>query len=184
MVSETTVGLNETLDQLMDALVVQSQTTLKSERVHLPTILKKITTVLKADIVDSKAIIQPDWGFHDITTAVVYLESMIQNLVSNAIRYRSPDRVPEVTIRTRVWEGRAILEVQDNGLGIDLKKHGRKLFGLHKTFHCNPQAKGFGLFMVKNQIEALGGSAEVESEEGVGSVFRILFSNDTQVKLQ
>ena len=67
------------------------------------------------------------------------------------------------------------LRVQDNGLGIDLAKHGSKLFGLHKTFHEHKDAKGVGLFLVKTQVEALGGSITAESELDQGTMFIIRF---------
>ncbi|MBU6342294.1 MAG: ATP-binding protein, partial [Bacteroidetes bacterium] len=66
------------------------------------------------------------------------------------------------------------LEVRDNGLGIDLEKHGDKLFGMYKTFHRNAEARGFGLFLTKTQIEAMGGSISVESVPDQGSCFRVL----------
>lgn len=67
------------------------------------------------------------------------------------------------------------MEVSDNGLGIDLVKYGDKLFGMHKTFHDNPNAKGIGLFITKNQIEALGGKISVKSETNKGSTFTVVF---------
>jgi signal transduction histidine kinase len=70
------------------------------------------------------------------------------------------------------------LTVQDNGLGIDLVKNRAKLFGMYKTFHDNEDARGVGLFLTKNQIEAMLGSIEVESEVGVGSTFKIYFNEN------
>jgi signal transduction histidine kinase len=67
------------------------------------------------------------------------------------------------------------MTVRDNGLGIDLKKHGHNIFGLHKTFHPNPEAKGIGLFLTKTQVENMGGTIVVESEVGRGTVFTITF---------
>ena len=68
-----------------------------------------------------------------------------------------------------------VLSIQDNGLGIDLERHGHKLFGMYKTFHKNKDARGIGLFITKNQIEAMGGKIEVESQVGVGTTFNIYF---------
>jgi signal transduction histidine kinase len=66
-----------------------------------------------------------------------------------------------------------ILHIKDNGLGIDMKKYGEKLFGMYKTFHGNKDARGIGLFICKNQIETMGGKIEVDSELGVGTTFKI-----------
>jgi diguanylate cyclase len=68
-----------------------------------------------------------------------------------------------------------VLEVIDNGLGIDLSKHGDKLFSMYRTFHGNPDARGLGLFITKSQIDALGGKIEVDSQLGTGSTFRVYF---------
>ncbi|WP_264527412.1 ATP-binding protein [Flavobacterium sp. N2550] len=70
---------------------------------------------------------------------------------------------------------KTVLEISDNGIGIDLKKYGDKLFGMYKTFHENPDSKGIGLFITKNQIDAMGGYVTVESEPNVGTTFKIYF---------
>ena len=77
---------------------------------------------------------------------------------------------------TTSLEGESVtLRVRDNGMGIDLAKYGDKLFGLHKTFHEHKDARGVGLFLVKTQIEALGGSIWAESEVNKGTTFIIRF---------
>jgi signal transduction histidine kinase len=103
------------------------------------------------------------------------MESIPQNLISNAIKYRSQKRIPEIFISTDLIKTGIELRVQDNGLGIDLQKFGNKLFGLHKTFHENSEARGVGLFLTKTQIEALGGSITAESEVDKGTTFIIQF---------
>jgi len=75
-------------------------------------------------------------------------------------------------------DGKCVLEIKDNGLGIDLEKHGRKLFGMYKTFHKNKNSRGIGLFITKNQIESMGGNIEVESKTNIGTTFKIFFSNE------
>ena len=69
----------------------------------------------------------------------------------------------------------AFLRFVDNGLGINLERYGSKLFGMYKTFHSHPEARGIGLFISKNQIEAMGGKIEVESEVNVGTTFTTYF---------
>ncbi len=102
-----------------------------------------------------------------------YLESILLNLFTNAIKYKHPDRRPEISIRGSVDGDRIILEIIDNGLGIDLKLHGKKLFGMYKTFHKHSDSRGIGLFIIKNQVEALGGTITVESEVNVGTTFTL-----------
>ena len=70
------------------------------------------------------------------------------------------------------------INIQDNGLGIDLQRHGHKLFGMYNTFHRHKDSRGIGLFITKNQIEAIGARIEVESEVNQGTLFKILFKNE------
>jgi len=102
-----------------------------------------------------------------------YLESILFNFLSNALKYSSPERRPEIHLDAFWEQDRPVLVCKDNGLGIDLEKNGPKLFGMYKTFHGNKDAKGIGLFMTRNQVEAMHGKIEVESELGKGSSFKI-----------
>lgn len=77
-----------------------------------------------------------------------------------------------------VINGQKILSVMDNGLGIDLSKHKNSLFGMYKTFHKHQNSRGIGLFITKNQIEAMGGSIEVFSEVDKGTTFKIYFNEE------
>jgi len=112
-----------------------------------------------------------------LTVLVVpaYLESILLNLLTNAIKYRSPDRPCVIKIITDLSEKFISLAIIDNGLGIDLEKNGNRLFGMFKTFHEHKDARGIGLFISKNQIEAMDGKIEVTSEVDKGSTFKIYF---------
>lgn len=68
------------------------------------------------------------------------------------------------------------MEVKDNGLGIDLKKHGENIFGIYQTFHSNNDSKGVGLYITKAQVVAMGGNIEVESTPDLGTIFTINFN--------
>lgn len=101
------------------------------------------------------------------------ISSIFYNLISNAIKYRSPDRDPVIRI-TSFRKGEFIgLRVQDNGIGLDTSRFRDKLFGLYKRFHTHTEGKGIGLFLVKLQAEALGGRVEVDGVPGSGTEFRI-----------
>lgn len=102
-----------------------------------------------------------------------YLESIILNLISNALKYRHPVRDTKINIDTVYTDTHLQFHIKDNGIGIDLQKHGKDLFGMHKTFNGNPDARGVGLFITKFQIEALGGHIQVDSEIGHGSCFKV-----------
>ncbi|RKR15327.1 PAS domain S-box-containing protein [Maribacter vaceletii] len=104
-----------------------------------------------------------------------YLESIVLNLITNAVKYRMPDRRLKIYINAKIEWDNVIFSIEDNGLGINLNKHGDKLFGLYKVFHAHKDAKGIGLFLVKNQLEAMGGKIKVESKEHIGTKFTTYF---------
>ncbi len=104
-----------------------------------------------------------------------YLESILLNLITNAIRYKQPGRKPVIFIQTYFANEHPHMEVSDNGMGIDLDQYGDKMFGMYKTFHRNPDAKGIGLFITKNQVETMGGSISVTSTVKIGTTFKIKF---------
>ena len=101
--------------------------------------------------------------------------SIIQNLVNNAAKYRSPERCLKVLIRAEIIDKMVCLSIQDNGLGIDLALQKDKLFGMFNRFHDHVEGTGMGLYMVKRMIEREGGKVEVSSEVGVGTTFSVYF---------
>jgi len=104
-----------------------------------------------------------------------FLDSVLLNLIDNAFKYRSDERKIVLSITAQSEGDFIVLTIKDNGKGIDLKQHGSKVFGLYKTFHGNPDARGMGLYIVKSQIEDMGGRIELESEVNVGTTFNVYF---------
>ena len=107
-----------------------------------------------------------------------YLYSIFLNLVSNSIKYKRPGIKPIIEITSAKIKNKIQLTFKDNGLGIDLKNKEDEIFGLYKRFHDHVDGKGLGLFMVKTQVESLGGKIMVASEVNKGSEFRIEFETD------
>ncbi|RAK62953.1 ATP-binding response regulator [Hymenobacter edaphi] len=102
------------------------------------------------------------------------LRTILLNLLTNAVKYRHPERAPRVALRTKVCANQPVLEVQDNGLGMNLERHGPELFQLFRRFHPHAgEGTGVGLFLVNRLVQAHGGRIEVESEEGQGTTFRV-----------
>ncbi|RTQ47532.1 PAS domain-containing protein [Hymenobacter gummosus] len=100
------------------------------------------------------------------------LRSLVYNLISNALKYRAPDRVPLVQVRCHTdAAGAAVLEVQDNGLGLTEAQR-QRVFGMFQRLHRHVEGAGIGLFLVKQVVEKVGGRIEVESQPGAGSTFR------------
>jgi PAS domain S-box-containing protein len=108
-----------------------------------------------------------------ITVIPAYLSSIILNMLTNAIKYRSDDREAFLKITSSHLTDTIELRFEDNGLGIDMDRHRDKIFGMYKTFHTKEDAKGLGLFMVKTQVEAMGGTIAVHSEVHKGTTFTI-----------
>lgn len=169
-------NLGETMNELMETLKVKKETTIERVELRFKEIFDKVVQSMEGELIQTEAHITFD--FNEAPTIIYsrsYLESIFQNLLNNAIKYRSPERKPQIKVTTSLQGKSIILRVGDNGQGIDLNKFGDKLFGLHKTFHEHKDARGVGLFLVKTQIEVLGGSIEAESEIDKGTTFIIRF---------
>ncbi len=102
-----------------------------------------------------------------------YFVSIFSNLVSNSIKYRQADKEPVIKIKSEIADNKLILTFSDNGIGFDMNKKGDEIFGLYKRFHFHVEGKGLGLFMVKSQVEMLGGKISVTSDINKGAEFRI-----------
>jgi PAS domain S-box-containing protein len=166
------------LNDLNEVLKVKQNKNIEKQDLQFETVLKQVFSMLNAKISKSNASITFD--FDNCPTILypnIYLESILLNLLDNALKYCHPDRIPTVIFRTYANDlNQVVLEVTDNGLGLNLQKYGHHIFKLRKTFHRHPESRGIGLFMIKNQIEAMGGEINMESKESEGSTFFINFS--------
>lgn len=104
--------------------------------------------------------------------------SIMYNLISNAVKYRSPERKPLVKIIADDAENFIVIRVQDNGLGIS-DSHKDKVFSMFKRAHDHVEGTGVGLYIVKRVIENYGGRIELETTEGKGSEFKVYFRKIT-----
>lgn len=174
MLKTSTNKLAETIENLNDIITIQNNTEMQKSELHLKDEVDKTVNAINSILSSNHTILHNLVPENMVVRFVPsYLESILLNLLTNAIKYKSPDRPPEIELSVERKGTFIILSVRDNGLGIDLKKNKDKLFGMYKTFHSNRDARGFGLYITKNQIEAMGGRIEVESELGKGSIFKI-----------
>ena len=165
------------LDDLIDLLKNKHESFTIEEKLNFMHIFNVVEKNLTADIKKTNAKLHYDFSeVPVITYPKSYLESIMQNLLSNALKYRHPDRVPDITIKTMQKDTKLYLEIKDNGLGIDLKKYGKNIFGIYKTFHDVRDSKGVGLYITKAQVVAMGGNIQVESTPNVGSTFTVCFN--------
>ena len=176
MLSDASESLSETVSHLNDVVQITTSSKDQLKKVNLlkaiKSVEKNISALLQEKNVKYNFEIPEDLN---ITAVPAYLESILLNLLTNSIKYSSPNRRPEINITTIIKNENIILNFSDNGQGIDLIRHGEKLFGMYKTFHEHEDAKGIGLFITKNQIEAMNGSIKVISEVDKGTTFILTF---------
>lgn len=160
-----------TLAQLTDIVRLQAAHTQPAETVDLATLIEDVRLDLPPLLAAAKPDIRVDvTGCPSVSFAPRNLRSIVYNLLSNAIKYRDPARPPVVQLRCRSAEGATVLEVQDNGLGLDEAQQAR-LFGLFQRLHSHVEGSGVGLYMIRKIVENAGGTIRVESQRGVGTSF-------------
>jgi two-component system, chemotaxis family, sensor kinase Cph1 len=175
---ESATNLMRTIDDLYEVVKIKKDINIKRETLRFEAVLIDVLMGLSADIEKNQAVINYDFKASPrIKYPKAYLESIFLNLVSNALKYRLRERKPVITFQTTEREGHIIFTCTDNGLGLDMKKYGDKVFKLHQTFHENKDARGMGLFLIRSQIEMLGGHISMESTVNTGSVFTITFKD-------
>lgn len=170
--------LDETLNNLNEVLSIQKNVNITVEKINLGFFIDKSLSILNEQIQQNNIQIISNFNHQlSVNFNAAYLESIIYNLISNAIKYSKKDNKQQsfIQISTKIINNKICLSIIDNGIGIDLIKNKDKLFGMYKTFHDNEDARGIGLFITKNQIEAMGGTIDVFSELGLGTTFKITF---------
>ena len=174
-------NLSTTVTDLTNVVRIRQDTEIHKEELFFQDIVSRHIINLEMQIKETAANITCDFdACEKINYPKVYLESIFLNLLTNAIKYRSPKRAPQIIFKSNIdKDGMISLTCEDNGMGINLERYGAKLFGLNKTFHEHPDAKGSGLFITKNQIETMGGTIYAESEVDTGTKFIIYFNIPT-----
>jgi PAS domain S-box-containing protein len=163
------------ITDLNEILATKKDLSSTMELVEFEPIINSVLLGLADEIQAVKPIITIDLQCKGTNAIRSYITSIFSNLISNALKYRSKDRTCELHIRSMPLGNECVLEFSDNGLGIDLQKHGDKIFGLYKRFHPNINGSGIGLHLVKSQLDAMNGSIEVRSEVNAGTTFTIHF---------
>lgn len=176
----TSQALSDTIEHLKELVDIHSTIIHKKEKLNLHVYLNRTLEILRNEIKDHNVTIINDIPKGaTINFNPAYLDSIFLNITTNAIKYSHPDRKPVIFYSVTNENGKQVLLIRDNGLGINLEKYGEKLFGMYKTFHKNQNARGIGLFITKNQIESMGGTIEVESKVNFGSTFKINFHEES-----
>lgn len=175
MLRDSSDSLEETIRDLNDILSIKFNKKLAYEPVPLRKKAEQILETLTPNPSEHGVRIINDLpDDFIIRTVPSYLETILRNLISNSVKYRCTDCDSWVRLTAEKRGNQVAISIEDNGLGIHLERHLPKLFDMYKKFHDSSESKGFGLFITKMQVEVMGGSIEVESTEGVGSMFTVL----------
>lgn len=169
--------LNKTITDLSQIVYVQNNLDVVTERLNINEYLNRVKCLIDGYTVEDRLRFinnVPDDAFVNHNPA--YLESILLNFCTNAIKYADPERFPIIEFSFSIENSKRVLTIKDNGLGIDLERYGNSLFGLNQTFHQQENANGIGLYITKYQIEAMKGMVTVESKVGEGTTFKIHFN--------
>ncbi|MEN3325139.1 PAS domain-containing sensor histidine kinase [Mariniflexile soesokkakense] len=168
-------SLKNTITNLNEIVSKSFNKKIERENLSIHHYIENTIKLLDLEITNKKAIINNNVNSNIYIYANrSYLESIIQNLASNSLKYSHPDRTAVINIDSHLSEDHILtITVADNGIGIDLEKHGNDIFGLYRTFHGNSNAEGVGLYLTKSQVETLGGKIKVDSKVNVGTTFTI-----------
>ncbi len=167
--------LKDTIVDLSDLRKIEKEYT--EERpgsIYINELLNEIKLSIKETLVKSKTKITTNFSVNEVYYSKKNLRSILLNLITNAIKYKSPERDPEIKISTKKEDSFIILSVEDNGKGIS-KEDQEKIFNMYKRVDIESEIEGtgIGLFLIKKIVTNTGGKIEVESEKGKGSVFKV-----------
>lgn len=175
-IKSVSIELNETIHNLMELVKIQNIEEVSLEDLNLHHALLKVLTVISEEIT-KKEVAVVNLIPNDLTVNCnpAFLESIMLNLTTNAIKYSDENRNIHIEYSVDDEPEFIVLNVKDNGLGIDLERYKDDVFGLYKTFHRKENSNGIGLYITKNQIESMSGKIEVESKVNEGSTFKVYF---------
>ncbi|SFQ31612.1 PAS domain-containing sensor histidine kinase [Hymenobacter arizonensis] len=168
---ESVERFKRTIDHLTEVSKLQKEHSPATAAVNLHNVVEDVRQDLRPLLLQSGARLVVDVkDLPPILFSEKNLRSIVYNLLSNALKYRHPDRTLHVDVRAHVRAGYTVLEVHDNGLGI-AAGHLPRLFTMFQRFHDHVEGTGIGLYMVKRMVENAGGRIEVHSQLGAGTTF-------------
>jgi PAS domain S-box-containing protein len=173
---KSTSLLNETIEDLIKTIVIRD-TEVDCEWLAVEDLVNDCKQLLEHQF-KNKVSIELNLQQKEIWFHKAYAENIFLNLINNAIKYRNPENeICQISISCENTPKGTLLQISDNGIGINLNLNHEKVFGLYQRFHSNTEGKGIGLYLVKNQMKSLGGEISVESEVNKGTTFKLIFKN-------
>lgn len=171
LIHEGASSLMESLGTLMRITEIKLNKEIPRDHCDINAMINDICNQLQGVIFEKKALILRDLDVPSIHYPRMYLENILYNLLSNALKYSRPGVRPEILVLTQTHEGRTRLIIKDNGLGIDMERYGHRVFKLNEIFHSGFESKGVGLYLTKTQVDSYGGSIELKSKPNEGCEF-------------
>lgn len=170
--------LLDVFNELVESLQIRQNTEIRNEEIDIKDCLKRNLIGFETQIKEYKVTIEFDLDkAPKIFFPQKYIDDILNNLLSNALKYRSPERSLYIKIKTEKVKNGILMSISDNGLGIDLDMHKNHIFKIRKTFHKHNNARGFGLFLIKTQIETMDGKIWVKSKVNEGTTFYVEFKS-------
>ena len=183
-INVSTTSLNETIQNLNSIISIQSNTNLPVTAVNIFSEISRIAESISILVTNEGTTINYLFDKQEqLKTNLSYFESIILNLITNSLKYKTPGLDLIIDIDVYAEGGYKVMTFKDNGIGIDLAKHGSRIFGMFNTFNGNRDAKGMGLFIIKTQVEAMRGKIELTSELGKGTTFIIYFNENAETSI-
>lgn len=174
------IGLGKSIEQSQNIIgdlveITRSANIIEEVKtINLLEVTESILFTLSQSIREKNVTINLDFNAQEeIRFGKIAIRSILQNLISNAVKYTSDTRSPKIEVRALRQDGYVIIEVEDNGIGIDLERQKEKVFGAFQRFHTHQEGSGIGLFMTKRLVEDRGGKIEIQSEVDKGSRLRV-----------
>ena len=169
--------INTTLNDLIHVVAYRKTLQEDVREVVLDEVFRDIENDIKAQIREVRAIITTDFkNAPKITYIPGHLRSILQNLITNALKYHSEDRKPVISIQSEWVNDYLYLKVKDNGIGID-ETQKEKVFGLFQRLTNQASGKGMGLYITKSLVESMGGHIDFTSNPNMGTEFMVSLKN-------
>jgi PAS domain S-box-containing protein len=178
--SKSTHQLNETINDLVKVIIIKDSPSIDKEEVVIKDVFESVFNQLSFLISIKKPFIKMEFErAENIYINKSYFESILLNLMTNSLKYSDNNRNLKIIVSSRILGKNTVIQFTDNGIGIDMERNKDKIFGLYQRFHDYADSKGLGLYLVKSQVESMGGTISVESEVGIGTTFKITFKNES-----
>ena len=161
--STSTNLLNETINDLVKVIIIKDNPSIQKEEVVIKDVFENVFNQLSYLISQHQPILKVELEKATIVNInKAYLESILLNLFTNAIKYRSPKRTLRILVSAKETAEQTVVTFKDNGIGIDMDRNRDKIFGLYQRFHNHSDSKGLGLYLVRSQVESMGGTISVD----------------------